>query len=281
MIYISTSCTKNNKISQSIEFLAKQGFKNIELSGGSNYYDNILYDLKELKSRYKLNYLVHNYFPPPKNHFVLNMASLNDVIFNKTMDHYKSAINLAKDVGATKFGLHAGFFIDPGIDQLGNPISFQKVANKEKAIKRFCDGFSILKEKADSIDLYIENNVISSANFKTYNENILMLTNSEEYNQLSQKLEFNLLIDVAHLKVSCNTLGLDFAEELSFLWDKSDYIHLSDNDGYSDSNLPILSKSEIFDFLKIHFDNNKTYTLEIYEHISEIKKTQILINNIL
>ncbi len=281
MIYISSSCTKHNKISQSIDSLAKQGFKNIELSGGTNFYYDIIDDLKKLKAQYKLNYLVHNYFPPPKNHFVLNLASLDDEIYTKTLDHYKSAINLAKEIGATKFGLHAGFFIDPRLDQLGNPISYQQVADKEVAIERFCNGFNILKEQTDSIDLYVENNVISASNFETYGENIFMLTNSNEYIQLSQQLDFNLLVDVAHLKVSCKTLGLNFSEELKILWNKSDYIHLSDNDGYSDSNYPLLQESEIFNFLKIHFDKNKTYTLEIYKHITEIKKTQILINNIL
>jgi len=280
MIYISSSCTKHKKISQSIEFIANQGFKNIELSGGTNYYNDIIDDLKKLKVRYKLNYLVHNYFPPPKNHFVLNLASLDDEIYNKTLDHYKSAINLAKEVGATKFGLHAGFFIDPRIDQLGNPISYQQVADKEMAIKRFCNGFNILKEQTDSIDLYVENNVISASNFETYGENILMLTNSDEYIQLSQQLDFNLLVDVAHLKVSCKTLGLNFSEELKILWDKSDYIHLSDNDGYSDSNYPLLQESEIFDFLKFHFKNDNTYSLEIYKGIEEVKKTFNLINNL-
>ena len=180
MIYISTSCVKRAKISQSIAYLAKMGYQNIELSGGTNYYESYVNDLLELKKNYDLSYLVHNYFPPPKKHFVLNMASLNDDIYNMTMDHYISSIHLAKKIGAAKYGLHAGFLIDPGTDQLGKPISYQQVADRDKAIKRFCNGFNILKEKADTVDLYIENNVISASNFKTYGENVLMLTSSEE-----------------------------------------------------------------------------------------------------
>jgi sugar phosphate isomerase/epimerase len=280
MIYISSSCAQFNKISQSIEFLAENGFTNIDISGGTDYYHGLTDDLKKLKLKYNLNYLVHNYFPPPKKHFVLNLASLNDDIYSKSMDHYISAIDLAKEIGAKKYGIHAGFFIDPELDQLGNPISYQKVADKEKAIERFCDGFNLLKEQANSIDLYIENNVISASNFKTYGENILMLTKREEFVHLSQRIKFRLLVDIAHLKVSCKTLGLNFADELGFLSGKSDYIHLSDNDGSSDSNHPILQNSEMYNLLKLLYQKNKTYSLEIYKGIEEVTKTFNLINKI-
>ena len=76
MIYISTSCIKNNKkIKTSVEELAINGFSNIELSGGTEPYDQMEYDLLELKDKYNLNYRCHNYFPPPIEPFVLNLAS--------------------------------------------------------------------------------------------------------------------------------------------------------------------------------------------------------------
>ena len=60
MIYISTSCVKNNKIRGSVEELAMNGFQNIELSGGTEYYENFENDLFELKDKYRLNYRCHN-----------------------------------------------------------------------------------------------------------------------------------------------------------------------------------------------------------------------------
>ena len=63
MIYISSSCVKNAKIKDSVEQLATNGFQNIELSGGTEFYENFENDLIELKDRYKLNYRCHNYFP--------------------------------------------------------------------------------------------------------------------------------------------------------------------------------------------------------------------------
>ena len=46
-------------------------------------YANFEIDLLELKDKYNLNYQCHNYFPPPQQDFVLNLASLNDDTFNK------------------------------------------------------------------------------------------------------------------------------------------------------------------------------------------------------
>ena len=65
MIYISTSCVKNNSIKKSIKQIVDFGYTNIELSGGTDYYPEIVDDLVSLKDKYNLNFICHNYFPPP------------------------------------------------------------------------------------------------------------------------------------------------------------------------------------------------------------------------
>ena len=72
--------------------MADNGFTNIELSGGTEYYDNFENDLINLKKEFDLNYLIHNYFPPPLEHFVLNLASTDKDIYEKSLSHYKRAI---------------------------------------------------------------------------------------------------------------------------------------------------------------------------------------------
>ncbi len=281
MIYISSSCVKFKTIAESVEFLAKNGITHIELSGGTNYYPTFEKDLLELKDKYGLTYQIHNYFPPPKQHFVLNLASLNDEIFNTAINHCKKAITLAQKLGANKYGLHAGFFIDPVVDDLGKKMRISTISNKEDAIKRFCKGFNILQENSGSIDLYVENNVISASNYKTYKENIFMLTNSHEYFALKKDIDFNLLLDIAHLKVSCKTLGLNFEKEFETLWDQSYYIHLSDNDGLLDSNQTISQKSSLYNLLKNQNFSGKTFSLEIYNNFDEVKNTYQLLNELL
>ena len=125
-MYVSSACLKHEKIKDSVEELARNGFKNVELSGGTKYYRGYEEDLLGLKDQYDLNFLLHNYFPPPKEDFILNLASLNDAIYQKTLDHCERAILLARKLGSKKFGLHAGFFIDFAAKEVGKNISSSK-----------------------------------------------------------------------------------------------------------------------------------------------------------
>ena len=87
MIYVSSSCIKAQYIKQSVKTLAESGFDCIELSGGSEYYPQILEDLLELKEKYNLQFACHNYFPPPKNgDFVINLASLDSAVFERSLE---------------------------------------------------------------------------------------------------------------------------------------------------------------------------------------------------
>ena len=145
MIYISSSCIKSKRIGDAVKLLAKAGFSNIELSGGTNYYSGYIDHLIELKKEYNLSYIIHNYFPPPQKHMVINLASLNNDVYRKSIEHVNRAIELAKKLDIDKIGVHAGFLIDPSINELGKPFASKSLFNKKHAIQRFCDAVKILK----------------------------------------------------------------------------------------------------------------------------------------
>lgn len=282
MIYISSSCVKHAKIKDSVQELVDNGFHNIELSGGTEYYEGFEDDLLELKDKYNLNYICHNYFPPPKKHFVLNLASLNDEIYIHTFNHLKNSVELSKKLGARRFGFHAGFFLDIKVSEIGQKLSKDNLFDKQDAINRFCRGFNELNELAGDIELYIENNVYSATNAETYNnENIFMLTNHEEFRELKVRIDFKLLLDIAHLKVSSSTLNLDFENELRYMINKSDYIHISDNDAFHDLNHKLDENSSLVTLLKKQDLKNKNYTLEIYDNMESIKKTYRILEDII
>ncbi len=282
MIYISSSCVKQTKIKDSVQDLVDNGFKNIELSGGTEYYEDFEYDLLELKEKYDLNYLCHNYFPPPKKHLVLNLASLNDEIYTQTFSHLKSAIELSRKLGAKKFGFHAGFFLDIKVSEIGKKLSKDNLFDKDKAINRFCNGFKELSIFADDIELYIENNVYSITNAETYNnKNIFMLTTYEEFKDLNTMIDFKLLLDVAHLKVSSSTFDLNFEYELSNMINKSNYIHISDNDALHDLNNTLNENSNLVELLKRQDLKYKDFTLEIYDGMKSIKKTHDILKDMI
>ena len=107
MIYISTGGFKNMTPTESIKYFNKNGINNIELSGGK--YEEKIYEKLKNKSN---NFSIHNYFPTPKKAFVINIASLDNAINQKSMNQLKRGINLAHKLNLKYFSFHAGFYLD-------------------------------------------------------------------------------------------------------------------------------------------------------------------------
>jgi len=90
--------------------------KNIELSGGTAYFDgDLTSNLKKLQSD-GFNFLVHGYFPPPKEHFLLNFADTSD----KTRDFVTTSALLCGELGIEYYSTHAGFVSDFTIGKTEN-----------------------------------------------------------------------------------------------------------------------------------------------------------------
>ncbi|MEZ4720760.1 MAG: TIM barrel protein [Flavobacteriales bacterium] len=268
MIYVSSSCVKASTVAEAVEKLVAEGYNNIELSGGTKNYPNLVSDLLSLKDKYSLNYLCHNYFPPPESDFVLNLASLDEEINQLSLNHVKRAIELSKKLGGNKFAFHAGFRINIPVNEIGKVIQKRPLFDRKQALDRFNTNLKHIHLEAGSVDIYVENNVLSSANFESYDrENPFFLTDSSGLDEI----QIRPLLDVAHLYVSCNTLGLNLANELEKFIKRTDYIHISGNDGKSDSNQAIDVQSELFRELNNHNLAGKTITLEVYSGLKDLR----------
>lgn len=282
MIYVSSSCVKNELIKESIAELRSNGIDHIELSGGTKPYSELESDLIQAKED-GAELLVHNYFPPPEKPFVLNLASVNSDTRTASLNHCKRAIDLSRKLGAKKFAFHAGFFLDISVNDIGKKLTPDNLVDEEKAYDLFCAAHQELTDYAcGDVKLYVENNVLSAENHQTfYGQDPLMFVDVESYNRLASMIDFNLLLDVAHLKVSCNSLGLNFSEQLKHLYGLTDYIHISDNDGTSDSNQTIDAENNLWSCLS-ELDGwaEKTITLEVYSGIADVKDSIKLVTDL-
>jgi sugar phosphate isomerase/epimerase len=282
MIYVSSSCVKAKTIGDAVRQLHAAGFQCIELSGGTQPYPEMENELRELQAKYGLRFLCHNYFPPPSVPFVVNLASLNDQIYTMTMEHLQRAVQLSKLLNADKFGFHAGFLMDIPTDEIGRSIAQKKLFDRHAAIERFRSGFLELQELAGDLKLYVENNVVSQTNLRNFEGiNPLLATDLHSIRELRGPMSMNFIIDVAHLKVSCNTLGLNFTDELSTLLKESDYIHISDNDGAADTNQAFIRKSGLYEALKRNNLKGKTFTLEVYSGMKDLISGYEALNEII
>jgi sugar phosphate isomerase/epimerase len=281
MIYVSSACAKTARLEDALRFLHQNGFSNIECSGGSVYEEDCLDLLRRLKDAWGLNILCHNYFPVPRESFVLNLASFNEEVHQKSLQHVQGAIQFCRALGLKKFSFHAGFLMDIRPGEVGRKLSETPVFDRARCIEHFCRTFNGLKKDAGDVELYIENNVISQANLETFRGfNPFMLTSHADFIELKRSIDFKLLLDIGHLKVSARSLGLNFERELDCLLPETDYIHVSDNDAAADQNKGLTKDAGVWPSLKRRDLIGKVMTLEVYESLDALERSYHLLAEI-
>ena len=268
MIYVSTLAIKSDPSDFFKEFLWSD--YGIEFSSGglppdekknTDYF--IQYDGKKI---------VHNYFPGYiQNPFVLNLASMDIATRSRSIEHAKKQIKLTAEYSTQKFyGIHAGFCYELEVSDLGKKIENINVTNKDKYLEIFLESVGIINSyaKLHGVKLLLENNVLINENFKS---NIIPFFCTEStgilsiFNQIKDN-NVGLLLDTAHLKVSCNTLGLSVFKEFEKIQHLVRGIHHSDNDGKYDTNSLLNSNYWFLDFIKDFKD---------YPNVIEVKNISI------
>ena len=96
----------------------------ISKNAEADLYVTLQKNLIKLSRKYNLR--IHNYFPPYSREFVINLASSNKNILNKSIKHVIRAINLATKMKCKFYSFHAGFRINPSPKYLGKEFLKQK-----------------------------------------------------------------------------------------------------------------------------------------------------------
>jgi len=281
MIYISTGGIKNKTAYKFSEELVSYGINEIELSGGV-YSESLLDDLLILSS--KINFQIHNYFPPPKKPFVLNLGSLDTEVGMRSYEHVVKALEWCSILGSDHYSFHAGFLLDPGVDELGKKITDRGLYNRDESIEIFISRVKDLNEiaKKSNITLMIENNVLSKNNSIEFKNNPLLMCYPEECCEILNYLPENikLLIDVAHLKVSANSLKFNPEKMFQMCENRIGGYHLSDNNGLSDTNHAFNSKSWFWKYLNplIDYISIEVYSSDFNLLLDQKKLTELKLN---
>jgi len=272
-IYISSLAFQNQTVERIIEISQKKNW-GLEFSSGITYQS----DVEALYINAPIKRLPHNYFPAPKIPFVINLASSNEEIRQKSIQHCKKSLYLAKKSGSPFYAAHAGFCIDPKPDELGRNIRINRDYVREYHKKIFLSSLDEILSEAQTIgmDFLIENNVIAPFNYIEQKANPFLCCESKEIQWIFETLSndrFGLLLDTAHLKVSCKTLGLNLDRECKQLFSFIKGIHHSDNSGEIDDNQPINENYWFFNHL-LQF-NEKVHIIEVKNINTSIIHQQI------
>jgi sugar phosphate isomerase/epimerase len=143
-VYISTGAFRFKELAEIIQFSINHGIDRIELSSGVAYQPNLL-DRVRATNQTQITYLVHNYFPPPEQAFVLNLASSGPQIRKLSVDFCREAIDLSSELGAPFYSVHSGFAFDMPPDILGKPRTQRQIP--KSAYVPYDEAYDVFKKK--------------------------------------------------------------------------------------------------------------------------------------
>ncbi len=274
-IYVSTSAFEDDELSKVLDRAGSYGIHNIELAPGLKY-DETVYDiLRSNKEHFR--YLIHNYFPSQREPFGLNLASVNEDVIRKSMAMCKKNILTASEYGIPFYSIHCGFCFDTDGSDFGSRsqinIPRSQIENAKDIfisnIQELCD-----HAKQFSIDIAIENNVV--AEFAANEKGLLLGVTAEDMLEIiehSGRSNLRVLLDLAHAKVSGNNVGFSVDEMIDKLKEYIVEVHVSENNGLIDQNMPLSRESEMLDQIRKLRDS--IITLEAYNLKPEIICEQI------
>src|SRR3972149_1018948 len=277
MIYLTSAFCKGSTIREYVERLAQLGCRNIELTGGTSYYAEYPDDLLELKELYSLNYLIHNYFPPPEKDFVLNFTSPDIEVRTKSLLFMENSISFCKKIGVPLYSFHAGYTRQLKPEKKGIYFSVDEAFTQDisRATGLFYDNMTKILGKAVEADckLAVENlfPISEAENFS------LMCTPPEIETFLDYfagDSKTGLLLDLGHLNVSSCYLKFDKSVFLKRLinkyGDRIFEVHISENNGLKDEHGISPMDSWQIGFIKENYDLFKDIPLTLEWHSANV-----------
>lgn len=271
-IWVSSGAFRTTNFNDLLTLAANHGFYAIEMSSGLPFEPQIAEKVRAANARGPWRFQIHNYFPAPQEPFVLNIASLDGNGLRQTKKFAREAIDLAHDLSCPFYSIHAGFAAALTPEVLGRPgglaQSLQGIKiDREAAYQVMIETTRELADYAASrgLDLLIENNVCAPALLEKLDVNPLLMTTAGEITTFIadvQRSNVGILLDFAHARVSATAQGFSHVKFVETVAPHVRCLHLSDNDGLTDSNSKLSQQSWFLPLLKAFAD--REIVLEVY-----------------
>jgi sugar phosphate isomerase/epimerase len=260
--FISTlnfSSDSRNKISDTIPAMIAKGIRNIEISSLHPFEEHIEEKLLGFVQDNQVNILLHNFAPPTRESFLINLCDKEEKERKHVSDFIKERIVLTKKLHMDYYSFHAGFRVryQRGIHEYSSRLSHKE------AVRIFIEEVRDLVKFAEhhKVHLGVENHV-------TIKENIdnLLLYSKDDFETLFHEIDskyLHLHLDLGHLKISSYENKFDKNEFIKHLGDKIYAMHVHDNTGIKvDCHAPF---SENFWFGKDHLASLPNIKYLIFE----------------
>ena len=252
-IYVSTGAFLSRYVPDVVTMAETLGLTHLELSSGCDSFPDLA-ALTKILQESSLTFSVHNYFPPPPIPFVLNLGALDPETLASSRDHVRRCIDLTKTLGGSYYSVHSAFALNLSPQLLGRPQAQSEFARRSGPLDRdavratFVESLKLLCAEAASkgILLIVENNVVSPLQVRANRSDLPLMVDADEIESILDEVaapNLGLLLDVAHARVAGNALGFDAARLVERLAHHIRLIHISNDDGVEDRNLPVREDS--------------------------------------
>ncbi|MBI4568250.1 MAG: sugar phosphate isomerase/epimerase [Planctomycetes bacterium] len=239
LTFVSTTCVPECRdLRRALDWMAAEGFDRVEIG---SYHLPLADPVAEaLRGAPRRRLIVHNYFPPAENPFIVNIGSADPAVLAKSVAQVKRAIDTAKAVGAELYTFHPAFLVDPAPPE-----------GKKDSL--YWPGRAVTRERAWEIFLPALRDIIAHAdragqrvaieNQGSVKENdSLMMTQPWEWRDLmaeTRATSLGVLVDVGHLKLSAVANKFRREELLEAVEGRIYAFHAHDNDGQDDQHRPV------------------------------------------
>jgi len=228
-IYISTSCLKGTgDLQEILEAYSAHGIEKVELSGGLEYTPNVV---GLLNNHPRMNFIIHNYFPPPREPFIMNLAAQDEGVREKSVAVCRRAMDLCSQFGCSLYSFHPGFRVE---STLGLNFALSSID-----LVPYDVAFSKFTQSIEEISAYARSRGVKVAleNLEHQNE-AYMMTRPEEFEKF-QKIfpEVGVLLDLGHLKIASRRFGFQEKDLLRAVKDNIVEVHIHENNGEKDLHL--------------------------------------------
>lgn len=267
------------------------GVKRIEVSAPHKYQS--IEELKETLVRFRnvgCEITLHNYFPAPKDEFILNIASNDQIDIKKAKTLVTNALELSCLISSPLYGLHPGYLSQATKVEEGKFVFTNKITSYANALDNavmFISNFAS-QFKRRRVKLLVENLFPEPDN----NHSLCCTFGEicEFMNQAPQ--EVGLLLDLGHLNVSSKLRDFDrdlfLYKYLEAFADRVFEVHLSENNGILDEHLAIKEKSWQLNAIKLieqtKAENNaeRIYCIEARNsNLEELRHSVYLVNDVI
>jgi sugar phosphate isomerase/epimerase len=247
-IYVSTNAFRESSFASIIENCRRYKIYNIELSYIDAVDDDDIERLTHWGNNMEFQFLIHNYFPMPRDPFVLNLASHDKRSLALSLAYCQKAVDLSAALHAPFYSVHAGFCFSASPEHLGRTVVGAHLIPKEEARRIFIGSLQNLADYArkKNVCLAIENHVVEAKNLVEGENKYFLGATAEELLDLLtgiQRENVGLLVDLGHLKISANTLGISPENFIRDLSPKIMALHFHENDGIADEHSIIFRDS--------------------------------------